>query len=148
MDTYQAVKERLERLLYEKRFSVYKLSLESSVSPSTIKNILYGKSKNPGIVTLKMLCDGLGLTLAEFFDTEEFRTLDSEQEKFRVPMRGIFLCRAPRNPPLSKIIPIFVAIPARMWYITIKKARYGRKFRQLQTERARGVLGGRTACGK
>ncbi len=79
MDTYQAVKERLERLLYEKRFSVYKLSLESSVSPSTIKNILYGKSKNPGIVTLKMLCDGLGLTLAEFFDTEEFRTLDSEQ---------------------------------------------------------------------
>ena len=78
MNTYSVVKERLERLLYEKRMSVHRLSLESSVPSSTIKNILYGKSKNPGVVTLKMLCDGLGVTLTEFFDTEEFRTLEPE----------------------------------------------------------------------
>lgn len=33
---------------------------------------------NPGIVTIKMLCDGLGITLVEFFDTPEFKTLEQE----------------------------------------------------------------------
>lgn len=52
--------------------------MESAVAPSTIKNILYGKSRNPGIVTIKMLCDGLGITLIEFFDTPEFGNLEQE----------------------------------------------------------------------
>ncbi len=54
------------------------MATESAVPPSTIKNVLYGKSRNPGIVTLKMLCDGLGISLIEFFDSEEFRTLEQE----------------------------------------------------------------------
>ena len=58
MDTYGAVKDRILFLLEEKKMSIHKLSIESSVAPSTIKNILYGKSVNPGIVTIKMLCDG------------------------------------------------------------------------------------------
>lgn len=58
--------------------SVHKLAMESAVPHSTIKNIIYGKSVNPGIVTLKMLCDGLGITLSEFFDTKEFRELEQE----------------------------------------------------------------------
>lgn len=58
--------------------SIHKLAIESGVAPSTIKNILYGKSQNPGIVTLKMLCDGLEITLAEFFDSEIFRNLEQE----------------------------------------------------------------------
>lgn len=78
MDTYLAVRERISALLYEKRLSIHKLATESGVSPSTIKNILYGKSVNPGIVTIKMLCDGMGITLADFFDTEVFRQLDWE----------------------------------------------------------------------
>ncbi len=78
METYLAVRERLARLMYEKRMSVHRLALESSVPPSTIKNILYAKSRNPGIVTLKMLCDGLGISLAEFFGTEEFQKLEPE----------------------------------------------------------------------
>ncbi len=52
--------------------------MDSGVPPSTIKNILYGKSKNPGIVTIKMLCDGLGISLTEFFDTKEFAELEQE----------------------------------------------------------------------
>jgi len=48
------------------------------VSQSTIKSILNGESKNPGIVTIKKLCDGFGITIVEFFDTEEFRTLEQE----------------------------------------------------------------------
>ena len=58
--------------------SIHKLAMESAVAPSSIKNILYGKSQNPGIVTLKMLCDGFGITLAEFFDTDEFKSLEQE----------------------------------------------------------------------
>ena len=58
--------------------SIHKLALESAVPPSSIKNILYGKSKNPGVVTIKMLCDGLGITLVDFFNTKEFRELEQE----------------------------------------------------------------------
>ena len=78
MNTYTAVKNRLLGLLGERRMSIHKLALESAVSPSSIKNILYGKSKNPGIVTIKMLCDGFGITVIDFFDTEEFRKLEQE----------------------------------------------------------------------
>ncbi len=78
MSTYRAVKNRILQLLEEKNMSIYKLAIESAVSPSSIKNILYGKSVNPGIVTLKMLCDGFGISIVEFFDTEEFRNLEQE----------------------------------------------------------------------
>ncbi len=78
MDTYNTVKNRVLQLCGEKRITINKLSTESGVAPSSIKNILYGKSKNPGIVTIKMLCDGLGITLTEFFDTEEFKNLEQE----------------------------------------------------------------------
>lgn len=78
MDTYTAVKNRLLQLCGEKKMSIHRLSVESAVAPSTIKNILYGKSANPGIITIKMLCDGLGITLTEFFNTEEFRNLEQQ----------------------------------------------------------------------
>lgn len=78
MDTYTAVKNRLLFLLGEKRMSIHKLAIESAVAPSTIKNILYGKSQNPGIVTIKMLCDGLGISLIDFFNTEIFLNLEQE----------------------------------------------------------------------
>ncbi len=78
MDTYTAVKNRILQLLGDKKMSIHKLAMESAVPPSSIKNILYGKSQNPGIVTIKMLCDGFGISLIEFFDTEEFRNLEQE----------------------------------------------------------------------
>ena len=78
MDTYNAVKNRIVQLCKEKHITINRLATESGVSPSSIKNILYGKSKNPGIVTLNMLCDGLGMSLTEFFNTEEFETLEQE----------------------------------------------------------------------
>lgn len=78
MRTYDAVKDRILFLLEEKKISIHKLSIDSAVAPSTIKNILYGKSINPGIVTIKMLCDGFGISLSEFFDTEEFNSHEIE----------------------------------------------------------------------
>ena len=78
MDTYTTVKNRLICLLEQKKMSIHKLAIESAVAPSTIKNILYGKSQNPGIVTIKMLCDGFGISLFDFFDTEDFVNLEQE----------------------------------------------------------------------
>lgn len=78
MDTYNAVKNRILILCDEKRMSINKLATESGIAPSTLKNILYGKSINPGIVTIKMLCDGLGVTLTEFFNTPVFESLEQE----------------------------------------------------------------------
>ena len=78
MNTYTAVKNRILQLLGEKNMSIHKLATESAVPPSSIKNILYGKSQNPGIVTIKMLCDGFGISLVEFFNTKEFQELDQE----------------------------------------------------------------------
>lgn len=78
MNTYETVKNRILQLLGEKKMSIHKLAMESAVPPSSIKNILYGKSQNPGIVTIKMLCDGFGITLIEFFDTKEFAELEQE----------------------------------------------------------------------
>ena len=78
MNTYQTVKTRLLYLCEQRKMSIHRLAIESGVSPSTIKSILYGNSQNPGIVTIKMLCDGLGITLIEFFDTDEFKNLEQE----------------------------------------------------------------------
>lgn len=78
MNTYSDTKNRILFLLEKYGVSIHALSIKSGVAPSTIKNILYGKSKNPGIVTIKMLCDGFGVSLFDFFNTEEFRSTDLE----------------------------------------------------------------------
>ncbi len=78
MNTYTVVKNRVLQLLGERKMSIHKLAMESAVPPSSIKNILYGKSQNPGIVTIKMLCDGFGVSLIEFFNTPEFAALEQE----------------------------------------------------------------------
>ena len=78
MNTYTTVKKRIIFLCGEKNITINKLAAESGIAPSTIKNILYGKSTNPGIVTLKKLCDGLDISLTEFFNTKEFSELEQE----------------------------------------------------------------------
>ena len=78
MGVYETTKNRLLKLLSERNIAIHELAIKSAVPPSTIKNILYGKSINPGIVTLKMLCDGFGISLIEFFSSDEFKNLDQE----------------------------------------------------------------------
>ena len=70
-----------DRLLFycdQQNLSVNKLARISAVPPSTLKNIINGVSKNPGIVTLKKICDGLEINICEFFDTHEFKKLEQE----------------------------------------------------------------------
>ena len=78
MDTVSAVRNRILELCGEREISINKLSNLSALPPSSIKNILYGKSQNPKLLTIKMICDGLGITLGEFFATPEFDGLEQE----------------------------------------------------------------------
>ena len=78
MDTISAVRNRILQLCGEREISINKLATISALPPSSIKNILYGKSQNPKLITIKMICDGLGITLGEFFNTREFDSLDQE----------------------------------------------------------------------
>lgn len=78
MDTISAVKNCILQLCGERNISVNRLASISALPPSSVKNILYEKSQNPKLLTIKMLCDGLGITLGEFFSTPEFDALEQE----------------------------------------------------------------------
>lgn len=69
---------RIIELCQERNMAINALARSAGIPPSTVKNILNGASKNPGVVTIKMICDGLGISLTEFFDTDEFRELEQE----------------------------------------------------------------------
>ena len=78
MNTVAAVRNRILELCGGRNISINKLANICGLPPSSVKNILYGKSQNPKILTVKMICDGLGITLAQFFDTDEFNHLEQE----------------------------------------------------------------------
>lgn len=80
MSIYNFVVKRIYDLCKERGITPNALSYMSGISQSTIKSILNGESKNPGIVTLKKICDGLDITIVEFFDTEEYKKLEQELE--------------------------------------------------------------------
>lgn len=78
MCTLDAVRIRILQLCGEHGLTINCLATLSVLPPSSIKNILYGKSQNPKLLTIKLICDGLGITLGEFFSTPEFDALDQE----------------------------------------------------------------------
>ena len=78
MNTIIATKNRIQQLCGERNITINKLATICALPPSSIKAILYGRSQNPKLLTIKMICDGLGITLAEFFDTDEFNNLEQE----------------------------------------------------------------------
>lgn len=78
MSIYDLVVKRIYELCKEREITPNALSYMAGVSQSTIKSILNGESRNPGIVTLKKLCDGLEISIVDFFDTEDFRNLEQE----------------------------------------------------------------------
>lgn len=78
MGVYSVVVNRIYELCAERNITPNALSYMSGISQSTIKSILGGESKNPGIVTIKKICDGLDISLVDFFNTEEFHNLEQE----------------------------------------------------------------------
>lgn len=80
MNTKEAVAKRILDLCAERNIAVNALASISGVSPSTIYSMLNEKSQNPGVVSIKKICDGLDITLGEFFSTPEFDALEQEMK--------------------------------------------------------------------
>ena len=78
MSIGEAVRERILELCRERNISVNKLSTISGVTQSTVNNIVSGRNNSATISTIKKLCDGLGITIEEFFNSELFRGLEQE----------------------------------------------------------------------
>ena len=78
MNITQATKERIEQLANEKGINFCKLATISGIPYTTIKSIIYNQSNNPGIATIKKICDGLQISITDFFDTEILRNLEQE----------------------------------------------------------------------
>ncbi len=78
MKAREAVVIRLEVLLQQRGINPSQLAYDAGVHPSTVKSIMNGNSKNPGICTIKKLCDGLDIEFTDFFQDEVFDTLEQE----------------------------------------------------------------------
>lgn len=78
MDTVEAITCRIRELCKERGITPNALSYIAAVPQSTIKSILNNETKSPEVLTIKKLCDGFGITLAQFFDTDIFNALEQE----------------------------------------------------------------------
>lgn len=76
MDTQEAVAFRIRQLCKQRGLTPNGISNLSAVAQGTVKSILNGESKNPGLLTIKKLCDGFEITLGEFFSSPEFDALE------------------------------------------------------------------------
>ena len=72
----EAVAKRIQTLCAERGITVNALANQSGVEPSTIYSMLGAKSQNPGIVTIQKLCDGLDISVRDFFDDQIFDGLE------------------------------------------------------------------------
>ena len=78
MNIGEAFKLRILELCRERDISINKLSNISGVTQSTVNNIVSGRNNSATISTIKKLCDGLEITIEEFFNSDLFRDLDQE----------------------------------------------------------------------
>jgi DNA-binding Xre family transcriptional regulator len=72
------VVKRFKDILKQRNIAPNKLASISGVTPSTVYSLFDDKRKDASIVTIKKLCDGLDITLGEFFTTEEFDNIEQE----------------------------------------------------------------------
>lgn len=74
----KAVKLRILELCDERCISINKLCTVSGVTQSTVNNIINGRNKSVTISTIKKICDGLDITIEEFFKSDLFKDLEQE----------------------------------------------------------------------
>ena len=78
MTVGEAVRQRIIQLCQERDISINKLSSVSGVTQSTVNNIVSGRNNSATVSTIKKLCDGLGITIGEFFHSDLFAGLEQE----------------------------------------------------------------------
>jgi len=77
-DLKKAVGNRITQLCNERNISINTLSTVAGISSSTIRDIYNPTKKTVGLKTVKIVCDGFGITLGEFFNMKEFDELEQE----------------------------------------------------------------------
>ena len=75
MEPYEALFERIKELMKKEGLTKYKLSMQSSGLPhSTVSNIMKGRTKSAGFLSIVNICRGLNISVIEFFQSEFFTT--------------------------------------------------------------------------
>ena len=78
MNISEAVKRRILELCHEKNITINKLSTICGLTQSTLNNLMHRENSSPTVATIKKICDGLEITMAQFFSSEIFD--ETEQE--------------------------------------------------------------------
>ncbi len=78
MTSGEAVRLRIEELCQENEITVNKLATMSGITQSTLNNIVSGRNRSTTIGTIQKICDGLGMTIQEFFESNLFDHLEQE----------------------------------------------------------------------
>ena len=73
-----AVRLRILELCRERLITVNGLSYICGITQSTLSNIVRGRNKNAQINTIKKICDGLEITIQDFFNSPLFENLEQE----------------------------------------------------------------------
>lgn len=76
MELNDVISARITNLCKENNLSINRLASICGLRQSTVSNILNGNSKNPTISSIKKICDGLEISLADFFDDPIFTSID------------------------------------------------------------------------
>ena len=74
----EAVKNRIVELSIERNISINKMSMMSGITQSTLNNIISGRNNSTTVATIKKICDGLGISILDFFNSSVFSNLDDE----------------------------------------------------------------------
>ncbi len=78
MNIGEAVRLRILELCAKQGISINKLCNISGVTQSTVNNIMSGRNNSTTVSTIKKLCDGLEITVTEFFEADVFNNLEQE----------------------------------------------------------------------
>lgn len=78
MGVKEAAVMRIKELCDNNNIALNELAVKSGITPSTVYSVVDPSRKDVGIVTLKKICDGLEITLEEFFASPAFRDLEQE----------------------------------------------------------------------
>lgn len=78
MNIGEATRRRIIQLCDEKHITVNKLSTICGITQSTLNNITSGRNNSATVSTIKKICDGLGITIQDFFSADIFKDLDQE----------------------------------------------------------------------
>lgn len=78
MTVKEAVVNRFIELCKTRNIKTNELANISGVTPSTVYSMMDARRKDVSITVIKKLCDGLELSLGEFFNTPEFNSLEQE----------------------------------------------------------------------